>query len=299
MIIELQTASSVEVWKQERYIVHDTAYNGWRFWTNIKGSYASPIAVYTGGELYADITDYLRTFPNVSTLYFGEDQDEQNVASISVSVVGLINPASVHIPAHVPSGALVVPPSYIILLEEQDDTVECEIYAKLSYNLRVRGFASLSTNRRNIGQITGDFSVEYDTESQTYSPRLRECDKQYAVVRWESFTGVERVHVFEARQFKTETADSYELLPLDNEFVEIKGRRDGMTLKLEGLTPYDVWYYGDVVTSSKVEVSLDGGMTFQRVKVTEKSVVIPDGNGGEFGKVEIDVIWKRYDAVSM
>ena len=95
---------------------------------------------------------------------------------------------------------------------------------------------------------------------------------------------------------KTAPANSYNLLPIDNEYIEIKGRVDEMTIGLDGLTIYDLWYYGDVITSSKVEV--DDGRGYNRVEVTTKSITLPSGEAGNDGKLEIVLNWKRYDAVS-
>jgi hypothetical protein len=90
---------------------------------------------------------------------------------------------------------------------------------------------------------------------------------------------------------------SYQLLTLDNSYDEIKGRVDNFDLYIDELLPYDLWYYADVVTSSKVEVSLDG-QNWHRVQVTTKNVTIPTGTMGN-GKLEITVNWRKYDAVTM
>lgn len=123
------------------------------------------------------------------------------------------------------------------------------------------------------------------------------CKDPVAAVRWVSFTGVQRVHHFMLRKPTIASAENYQLLTLDNSYNEIKGRVDGFDLYLDDLLPYDLWYYADVITSSKVEVSLDG-QTWNQVQVTNKNVTIPAGEMGN-GKLEITVNWKRYDPVTV
>ena len=99
------------------------------------------------------------------------------------------------------------------------------------------------------------------------------------------------------RQPPMGSAENYQLLTLDNSYNEIQGRVDGLDLYLDDLLPYDLWYYADVITSSKVEVSLDGQI-WNQVQVTNKNVTIPAGDMGN-GKLEITVNWRKYDAVTM
>ena len=105
------------------------------------------------------------------------------------------------------------------------------------------------------------------------------------------------MHHFMLRKPTIASVENYQLLTLDNSYNEIKGRVYGLALYLDDLLPYDLWYYADVITSSKVEVSLDG-QTWNQVQVTNKNVTIPTGEMGN-GKLEITVNWRKYDAVTM
>ena len=84
---------------------------------------------------------------------------------------------------------------------------------------------------------------------------------------------------------------------MDNSYNEVKGREDSLDIYLDELMPYDLWYYADVITSSFVEVSLDG-TNWNQVQVTNKNITLPTGGAGN-GKLEITVNWRRYDAVTM
>lgn len=308
MIIDILTAAGTQkLWKGERIVFHGQ--NAYEFtqpvkmWTNLHGSYDSPIATYTptsNNELYVDLTDYVRAYPSVTNVYFDGAHFEDRV-SISVSVAGLINPASVIIPQHkLDTGGgfcHVEPPS--LMYWDGSHGVQAEFYSVLSGWI-LQGDASFSDSKRQINSIVGAFSLSLYGAANSYDLSQLACGVNYAYVRWISFSGVQRTHVFEVVKNKSESADNYSLLPVDNEYVEIKGRRDGFTLRLDGLNAYDYWYYADVLLSSKVEVSLDSNLTsWAQVQVTTKNVTIPDGEAGEKGKLEINVNWKRYDAVSM
>ena len=60
--------------------------------------------------------------------------------------------------------------------------------------------------------------------------------------------------------------------------------------------PYDVWYYGDIVNSSEVQVLSESG-EWVRVDVSTKSVEIPDTETGAPKSFEFEVKYRRYDAI--
>lgn len=299
------STTAVNYWKQERLVVkkqmHDLR-DKVLMWTNLQGSQSSPIAQYYGyavgntGEVCVDLTDYVRTYPNVSTIYIQEEG--ATLCTLNMTMKGLINPANVIIPYHPLKayGALIVPPSKLLIAANQQGLEESEFY-KTSGTWSVSGGASLGTSGRVIGQIESAFTLSDGTHSRKFQPKTRHCGVEYAFVKWISFTGIERTHIFEVSKVKTETADAFSLMPIDNEYIEIKGRKDGLSLRLDGLCAYDLWYYSDVITSSNVQVSLDG-TNWDRVQVTTKSITQPDGEGGD-GELEIAINCKRYDAVAM
>lgn len=297
---------TVGYWKQERLIVEkqiQSISSRVSVWSNLHGSQASPIAVYSGfargaADMFsADLTDYVRAYPSVQNIYIKEDG--KSTCTLEVSVLGLIDPTGVIIPPQEldGSGAIVIPPRMMII--SGDFVEKAEFYATNSITWTIAENASFNTGKRTIMNISGDFVLKKSMPRHElpYSPKSFENCARYALVKWVSFTGIERVHWFEIVTPKSATINAYELQPIDNEYIEIKGRRDGLTLKLDGLDAYDVWYYADVLLSSKVEISLDGGQTFDRVQVTTKEIETPDFVAN--GKVELNVNWKKYDAVAM
>lgn len=302
MIVKVSGATSANVWKQERLVAHLASMaDNVKLWTDLEGSAISPIAVYTpdsNGDVYIDLTDYLRTYPNVGTFNFSFGAGSN--WPLMVTVKGLINPEGVLIPYHAlqEDSALIVPPSRILWDGTQDDPSEFEFYATAG-TWSVTGNASLAYSQRSIGQISGAFTLENaEQHNKDYVPTQLRCGLEYAVVKWISFTGAERISWLQVIKSKIASANNYSLLPRDNEYIQIKGREDGFTLRIDGLNVYDLWYYADILTSSDVRVSLDGGNTFDRVEVDTKNITIPDGEAFD-GVLEINVNWKRYDAVAM
>ena len=217
---------------------------------------------------------------------------------------GRINPAGVYIPPFTMPDALIVPPERILYAGLTD--IRCEFYPAVTTGLTwsLEGDAQWAVDKRWVDAI-GDFIIYRLKSGQTtiarkstFQPTIIDACKSPAVaVRWVSFTGVQRVHHFMLRKPTIASAENYQLLTLDNSYNEIKGRVDGLDLYLDDLLSYDLWYYADVITSSKVEVSLDGQI-WNQVQVTNKNVTIPAGEMGN-GKLEITVNWRKYDAVTM
>lgn len=299
MIVDLTAPRSVKVWLQERIIIRKTGNSDpVKFWSNLQGSSSAPIATYTpdsNGTTLIDVTDYLRAYGSsvtVCNFAYGLNQ-----IPLTITVGGLINPTSVIIPPHtLDTMAKIVPPS--LMLYNEINALTAEFYSGIS-SWTITG-ATLSANERQVLGITGAFTLSKAGKSRTYGVTPVSCGVQYALVRWVSFTGVTRTHLFEVVKCKSASADNYSLLPIDNEYREVKGRVDGCVLKLDGLDAYDYWYYADVLLSSKVEVAFDFiYLDWMQVQVTTKNVTIPDGEAGEKGKLEINIKWKRYDAVAL
>ena len=289
----------INYWKQERFIIYlnvrADSYVALQNASEVEIARYFPAA---NGDTYIDITDYLRVNAAPTATLTIYDDGIGSSYIIAVSVVGLINPASVLIPQHDLAFATICPPS--LMYCDGVNKLAAELYPGYS-SWTISGDAALSSVHRQVKDILGDFTLSIYTgqhiDRRTFSTTQLVCGVSYAFVRWVSFTGVQRVHLFMLRNQTIASAENYQLLTLDNYYEEIKGRVDGLDLYLDDLLPYDLWYYADVITSSKVEVSLDG-QTWNQVQVTNKNVTIPTGEKGN-GKLEITVNWKRYDAVNM
>lgn len=295
------TYPDANIWKQERQLIYCERVSGTNTAIILRTSpYSGDIATYTldaNGKAVIDVTDYVRTYFIAGTAKSLYLKTPGNYLQVTMTIVGLINPANVIIPFQplAAGGAVIIPPTKMYFTNLYDD-VRAELYTT-SGTWSVSGMGTIGTGGRFIGQVDGDFDLYATGYAKKYTPQPMKCDEQYCVVRWVSFTGQERKHIFVVKKQTISAAIGYSLLHPENIYDDIKSRTDGFTLYLDGLDQYDYWYYADVICSSKVEISLDS-VNFTQVQVTTKNVSIPDGNNFD-GKIEIAVNWKRYDSVAM
>lgn len=321
-------AFDAQAYKQERLLL---SFNGLvssqgiptakkvRFWASGGSSFASPIAIYALDANYKctiDMSDYIRTyggFGDSYNLYLAQETStgtQLDLLTIPYVVIGLINPASVVIPAHELTGtgvygAVIVPPRKMIAAGTLlTSGVRCEWRPNAAgwtlnqYDITgaIIGSSTPASPSMTLNQLATKISLEKGG-AFVRALQPQKCGTEYAAVEWVSYTGATRRHVLEVVKKTIAAADNYALMTADNSYNEVKGRVDGMTLRIDGLDAYDYWYYADMLTSSKVRVCLDG-TNWAQVQVTTKNATIPDGNAGN-GKLEITINWKRYDAVAL
>ena len=301
------TMPDQNVWAQERQIITLERQSGnvAEITLTMKGNDVATYKLDNDGKCTIDITDLVRVYGLFETaissnsLYIGMkfgNPVQATLTSYYILKKGLINPASVYKPS-LPTDffADIVPPSRMLYNGKHD--LYCEAYLDNYTSWTLTGAALFvdGTNGRQIKAIN-PFTLSKSSAIQRCNVQSM-CGIPTICVRWVSFTGITRVHVFEMHKPTIAAADNYELMTPDNSYKEIKGRKDSFTLYLDGLCAYDVWYYSDIVASSSVEVSLDG-VNWTRVQVAGKNITIPDGDAIN-GKIELNVNWKRYDAVAM
>lgn len=305
MIIDVtsNSVSNVKYWTAERFLVRmeDTA-------SEIALGYYEAdlfkeIARYTpvNGAVLVDVTDFVRAYyelGQLGRLYLVGD----NTRFVGYVIAGRINPAGVLIPRHAlmdtVDPALIVPPQKMLLDVQNSTFVMAEFYAPRANEWSVDGFAQWDNSMRNLTNFnTAGFALKSDNASEDFRPELADTCKPLALVEWQSFSGATRRHVFYIVKQTNETEETISLENVQNEYTEIKGETDGFSLRLEDLTRYDLWYYSDMITSSDVRVSIDGGSTFYRVQVTEKKYTIPDTDSGRLSTLEIAIKFRKYDTI--
>ena len=312
MIFDIENTASIEVWKQERIIALANGFDTLKFHTNIEGSPANPIATYTtpsDGVLYIDVTDYVRAYPDVTGLYFYDEANDHDY-QIGVTVVGLINPAGVLIPERedndpvceisAPSVMLAPFAGLRIAFEMWSSLANEQIPVQIMQfpSARVKYFARSVELSNTTTRVAFLYRGTTFRTFRTIDLLPLSCEHQHACVEWVSFSGQIRRHVFDISKATVETGDTVELANILNEWTEIKGRVDGFTLRLENLDRYDLWYYSDMITSSRVRVTIDG-LTWYDVHVDENAYTLPESNAGKLSTLEIPVKFRKYDAVSL
>lgn len=308
------------VYTQERQLIYFERTSGSATTVVLKQATSSEvgaiIAKYTldsNGKAVIDVTDYIRTYqPSYLAIAHG-----MNAAIFSQTVAGLINPANMIIPPFSllagPQGIIyIIPPQRLIepiagrlqigFVGSPTNAADAYVYkAPIGYADGV-----VMTDGVQLNATSGTFYIarRYDVLGRYRFDRLEnynleplKCEVQYAMVRWVSCTGATRVHTMMVAKNTTSVQGVFDLLNIENQYTQIKGREESCKIYIDNLSAYDFWYYADIIASSKVEISFDGS-TFYRAEVTSNSVTIPDSDCFD-GKLEIDVNWRKYDAVAL
>lgn len=302
-----------EVYKQERNVLrfrHINDEDVAKFvcvWTNLQGSYNEPIAKYSldaDNEAIIDMTDYIRAYPEVTTIYVECEMDR--TITIPMRVVGLINPKSLIVP-ETPSGMHIQSPSMMLASKALGvPKYSLEFYAENfgDYKIAHGGGEPEAMKQAHVTLAVMDEVASiaiYDKDGNVLArtqERALDCERRYASVRWVSATGATRLHTFEVRDLTQSADDITRFETADGTYSVSRGRVDGFKLYLENLNAYDYWYYADVINSQSVKVSIDGN-EFRAVNVLTKSVTIPNTNSGKLSNLEINVNWREYDAVTL
>lgn len=105
------------------------------------------------------------------------------------------------------------------------------------------------------------------------------CGQPYKFVKWRGRLGGNKEHYWLTKDSKWSASDSVELQ--SRGYEARKAATETMTLFMDDLSDYDVYYYADIITSDVVII--DG----RQASVRTSSVTYP--NGLERGSVEIEV----------
>lgn len=266
------------------------------------------------GRVLIDLSDYLRTIEQGESVTIAISYNGDMV-TISADVVGLIDPREMIIPqsmanADLAAVAVIAPPhKWLQPLFGLSDSVEFYI----TKQTQSAEFRYLSGALANVSeplaaglselQIPADTSgmnlrcvIDNVARVQRYTRSALLCGRTYAAVEWISRAGMKKRHTLEVTRV-TYSKDGETEFQSALGFDVTKGQAVGFTLRLQGLTRYDYWYYCDIITSNDVRVALaEADADFgdeTRVQVVASKAVVPDGAGAY--DLEIEVKYKRYD----
>lgn len=268
------------------------------------------------GNLLVNLSDIFRTRTKGSRVTIMVEQSNNSVR-IDADVMGLINPLEMIIPQAFQNEQMqsvigIAPPTmWLTPLFGLSDSVEVfvnpatTLFANFIYKYRGKNVViPLDNDRRNVNFRSGASSIVLqvvDEEQeiiayQAYNRTQLKCGRKYAAVEWLSRSGQVKRHTWEVVKVTDAVSSSTEYQSALGYDVS-KGQEQTLTLRLQGLTRYDYWYYSDIITSNDVRVALSerdadfGEET--RVNVITKKVVQPDANGEYTLSVELN--FKRYD----
>ena len=128
------------------------------------------------------------------------------------------------------------------------------------------------------------------------------CGEERVQVTWTGREGTTKRAVWLKTKDTLTQIDRVSLDSLAGEYRGFAGVDEKFTLRLADLTPYDMWWYSDIISSGKVVVSRvsDPANDDMRraVEVETKSITIPDGYMSN-GVLEIKVKYRTYGATDL
>lgn len=288
------------IWQQQRTVLSvvdfTSATTAVRLTVTDHAELTACYSVNAGVRLEVDLSDLVRMY-NSGTLTIAEMTGDTVIAQVSRTWTykGLINPEEVFIPETdvTAGGCIISPPSRMYYAGVN---LWCETYFTTDYSLWTLsgGRAAFRENGRRI-MCSGTFTMT-DGGTQKICNVDTGCGDMVHV-QWRSFTGAMRRHAFELVKYTTEAADVVQLQTMTDGYEVQKGRRDSFAIRIDGLNRYDMWYYGDIITSGEVQVSLDNGTTWEKVQVTSKNVELPSNDEGALGALEINLNYRHYDTL--
>ena len=211
------------------------------------------------GVVIIDITDYVRAYPQPSepivVSYFDDATPVDWYADYFLNIDKEIIP-----PLNYPTdGVKFLPPYFFLesifgipnsfeiyvndytLAETQKDTIEL-----------FRGFNTFEVAR--WGFFIHGAAIDGPID---FSPKPLLCNRQYALVQWQSRFGNTKRATWEVAEVKNSATDIVELVNIYGGWKSRKGSEVSVVLRLKDLTPYDYWYYSDIITSNDVRVALN------------------------------------------
>ena len=263
-------------------------------------------------DVTLDLSDIVRTYPNPSSVTF---TDTSTTATITWSASGkLVNPTTTIRPAYNKESLLVnFDPTNGGLIFAPSSTYIGDTFIAYS------GGGSITFNYQSIGQddITNEF-IDYPTEQtdktiDIYTGKgdevvvleLRSFDcRRYCALRWESMfkKNLFKNHTFIISEISNEADDTTECYNVidDGTARLLKNRVEKCVVLVENLTPYDVWYYSDLITSNNVffDFIQDGQRVGKerRVQVLSKSLTT-SMNDAKRVDLQFELLIKKIDAL--
>ena len=314
------------VYSQERKVVKITNFKANT--AKVRLSLSSPINVVayyvvpTSRELQIDVTDIVRLAESSVIYLSGYNSSGKLVPGESVTcswtTKGLIDPDKDIKPISellerwteiadskgVDVSVSLAPPSRIL---EQLTGFPLIIEMHGTQDIGVSPIGSTSRNMFDAfrSQITipygmNDWFIGNDSEQityGTYATTERNGCNNVCVVRWISRYGVQKQFVWYYKDLRVNVSEVVSIATIDGTYDERKGYVQGLTLFLDELNAYDYWYYSDIITSSKVEICMEGSSLWRVVQVDTKNVQIPNNDMGKPKDLEVQINLQGYDAI--
>lgn len=162
-------------------------------------------------------------------------------------------------------------------------------------NLTAHNFYMEFLAREPTPKQISDFlaAIGYDT----ILLKPRSCNTRYELLNWISAYGNEKRAWFEVEDFIVENTKTQEFATLDINYKVLKNREESFTAAMYGVTPSDLEYFSDIITSDEVYLMVYNEATSlyeaERVFVSTKKITIP--NGVQKSDFKIEIKHRHYD----
>ena len=265
-----------------------------------------------GREVTLDLSDIVRTYPTPTSVTL---TDTSTTANITWSASGkLVNPDTTIRPAYNKENLLVnFDPTNGGLIFAPSATYPGDTFIGYSGGGTIT-FYMVSTGNDTIDNNMYDYPTEPTDKviniftgkgDEVVVLELRSFDcRRYCALRWESMfkKDLYKNHTFIISEISGEADDTTECYNVIDDGTSrlLKNRVEKCVVLLENLTPYDVWYYSDLITSNNVFFDfIENGQRTgkeRRVQVLSKSLTT-SMNDAKRVDLQFEILIKKIDAL--
>ena len=265
-----------------------------------------------GREVTLDLSDIVRTYPTPTSVTL---TDTSTTANITWSASGkLVNPDTTIRPAYNKENLLVnFDPTNGGLIFAPSATYPGDTFIGYSGGGTIT-FYMVSTGNDTIDNNMYDYPTEPTDKviniftgkgDEVVVLELRSFDcRRYCALRWESMfkKDLYKNHTFIISEISGEADDTTECYNVIDDGTSrlLKNRVEKCVVLLENLTPYDVWYYSDLITSNNVFFDfIENGQRVgkeRRVHVLSKSLST-SMNDAKRVDLQFEILIKKIDAL--
>lgn len=257
-------------------------------------------------EILIDLTEYIIANPNPTSAI--TLQDISTAATITWQSTGkLFNPNKIQRPnyplaqyftknnARVNYPNIIFAPSSVF---SGDHFLTWSPEENLDFYLQSSGGDTIGRDIYIVETAEEDTSIDIGligTKAQ-YNMQMRQQKDciQYIDIKWECLfkKNAYKKHKFELYEQSESVDVSQELYNYKDGGLALteKSRKKSITLKLDDLSTYDLWYYSDLLTSSNVFAYVDG--EWQRIQVITKNINIPF-NSVKRNELMVDILIEK------
>lgn len=263
-------------------------------------------------DVTLDLSDIVKTYPNPTTATL---TDTSTTATITWNASGkLVNPDITIRPNYgkenllvnfdLTNGGLIFAPSATY---PGDTFIAYSGGGTIIFDYHSIGQDTIDSNMYDYPTETTDKSINILTgkNNEVIVLELRSFDcRRYCALRWESMfkKNLYKNHTFVIAEISGEADDTTECYNVvdDGTARLLKNRVEKCVVLLENLTPYDVWYYSDLITSNNVFFDfIENGQRVgkeRRVQVLSKSLST-SMNDAKRVDLQFEILIKKIDAL--